>query len=390
MDRRTFQGLSMPCAFLNEDALERNIQSIIQLHKGKRVRIASKSLRSVSVMKKILQSHSCFQGIMCYSPAEVLFLIEQGFDDLLLGYPAWDEEALQKISILTKQGYKITCMVDCEEHILYLEHIALQVEGKFRICFDIDMSSRFLGFHFGVKRSPLRTAEQVLQVADRVLQSSCFKIDGVMGYEAQIAGVGDNVPKQSLHNKVVSYLKRRSVREVAKRRELIVQALGQKGISLRFVNGGGTGSIKTTVQDESVTEITVGSAFYSPLLFDYYKDIAFEPAVGFVLPIVRQPEPRVYTCLGGGYIASGMTGKEKQPQPYMPSGAKLLPLEGAGEVQTPVYYEGTEQLRIGEGIVFRHSKAGELCERFSSLHRISDGEVVGEYRTYRGDGQCFL
>lgn len=390
MDRRAFQGLSMPCAFLNEDALERNIQSIIQLHKGKRIRIASKSLRSVSVMKKILQSHPCFQGIMCYAPAEVLFLIEQGFDDLLLGYPVWDEEALKKISILTKQGYKITCMVDCEEHILYLEHIALQVEGTFRICLDIDMSSRFLGFHFGVKRSPLRTAEQVLQVANRVLQSSCLNIDGVMGYEAQIAGVGDHVPNQTLQNKVVAYLKRRSVREVTKRRGAIVQALEQKGISLRFVNGGGTGSIKTTVQDESVTEITVGSAFYSPVLFDYYKDIAFEPAVGFVLPIVRQPEPHVYTCLGGGYIASGMTGKDKQPQPYMPSGAKLLPLEGAGEVQTPIYYEGTEQLRIGEGIAFRHSKAGELCERFSSLYRISDGEVVGEYETYRGDGQCFL
>lgn len=390
MNKDIFRKVSLPCAFLNEDALEKNIQTVIRLHKGKRVRIASKSLRSVAVMKKILRSHTCFQGIMCYSPIEVLFLIEQGFDDLLLGYPAWDDEALKKMSSLTKEGHVITCMVDCEEHLVYLEKIAREVEGKFRVCFDVDMSTNFFGFHFGVRRSPLRTVAQVVELAERTLQSSFLILDGVMGYEAQIAGVGDHVPKQNVRNMMISYLKRKSVKEVTKRRSDVVRALQQQGVSLRFVNGGGTGSIITTAEEEMVTEITVGSAFYSPTLFDYYKDVTFEPAVGFVLPIVRKPKPNIYTCLGGGYIASGMTGQDKQPQPYMPAGAKLLSLEGAGEVQTPVYYDGTEELQIGEGILFRHSKAGELCERFSKLYRVANGEIVGTYETYRGDGECFL
>jgi D-serine deaminase-like pyridoxal phosphate-dependent protein len=38
----------------------------------------------------------------------------------------------------------------------------------------------------------------------------------------------------------------------------------------------------------------------------------------------------------------------------------------------------------------RHSKAGELCERFNHLVLLEDGEVVDEVTTYRGDGQCFL
>ena len=45
-------------------------------------------------------------------------------------------------------------------------------------------------------------------------------------------------------------------------------------------------------------------------------------------------------------------------------GAKLLALEGAGEVQTPIFYNGEERVEIGDSILFRHSKAGELCERF--------------------------
>jgi D-serine deaminase-like pyridoxal phosphate-dependent protein len=47
-------------------------------------------------------------------------------------------------------------------------------------------------------------------------------------------------------------------------------------------------------------------------------------------------------------------------------------------------------LAIGDPIFFRHSKAGELCERFTRLLLVSRGAVVGEASTYRGDGQCFL
>ncbi|MED1568272.1 amino acid deaminase/aldolase [Bacillus paramycoides] len=390
MDRSIFKELPLPCAFLDEVALERNIQSIIKLSGHKKIRIASKSLRSVSIMKKILATNDCFQGIMCFSPREALFLIEQGFNDLLLGYPAYNERALYEISLLTKQGFIITCMVDCEEHIVYLEKIAEKSSGCFRVCLDIDMSSRFFRFHFGVRRSPVKDVQNALKIVEKVKASPYLILDGVMGYEAQIAGVGDDMPKQWLQNKLISYLKRKSVLEIHKRRGNIVKEIQNLGVELRFVNGGGSGSIKSTEQDNSVTEITVGSAFYSPKLFDYYKEVEFQPAVGFALQVVRKPDRYIYTCLGGGYIASGAVGKDKEPEVWKPDGAKLLALEGAGEVQTPVYYNGDEQLYIGDTILLRHSKAGELCERFPVLYRIKQGEIVGEYSTYRGDNQCFL
>lgn len=390
MDRGIFKEVPLPCAFLDEVALEKNIQSIIELSGNKKIRIASKSLRSIPVMKKILAANDRFQGIMCFSPREALFLIEQGFNDVLLGYPAYDERALHEISLLTKQGLFITCMVDCEEHIVYLEKIAEKSKGCFRVCLDIDMSSRFLKFHFGVKRSPVKNVQGALKIVKKVKDSSYLILDGVMGYEAQIAGVGDHIPNQWMKNKVISYLKKKSVIEVIERRGRMVNEIQNLGIELRFVNGGGTGSIKTTEQDSSVTEITVGSAFYSPKLFDYYKEVKFQPAVGFALPVVRKPDMSIYTCLGGGYIASGASGKDKEPEVWRPEGAKLLPLEGAGEVQTPIFYNGEERVEIGDAILFRHSKAGELCERFPFLYRIKKGEIVGEYSTYRGDGQCFL
>jgi hypothetical protein len=88
-------------------------------------------------------------------------------------------------------------------------------------------------------------------------------------------------------------------------------------------------------------------------------------------------------------VASGAAGRDRLPVPYLPAGARLLPAEGAGEVQTPVLYRGPERLELGDPVLLRHAKAGELCEHFPSLLLIQDGTVVGEAATYRGQGQHF-
>ena len=45
------------------------------------------------------------------------------------------------------------------------------------------------------------------------------------------------------------------------------------------------------------------------------------------------------TVLGGGYLASGVGGKDRMPVPHLPAGLKLDPLEGAGEVAVPDFGE---------------------------------------------------
>lgn len=383
------KDLSLPALLLDLDAFDQNCQSIAEKANGKTIRIATKSIRSISVLKRIFQSSPVFKGLMSYSPAEAVFLAEHGFDDILLGYPCWDYQALSQIAKLNAAGKQITCMIDSSEQIVHLNKIARKENGLFYLCMDIDMSTTFGGFHFGVRRSPLKTEEDVIQLLQQIKESPKLELIGMMGYEAQIAGVGDKVPSQQLKNQAVKFLKKKSIHEIELRRELIVQALEREGFQLEFVNGGGTGSLDTTSQEESVTELTAGSGFYAPLLFDYYRNFRFAPALFFALPVVRKPTTNIYTCLGGGYVSSGPHGEDKVPQPVYPSGGKLLPFEGAGEVQTPVFYEnGT--LEIGDAIIFRAAKAGEICERFNEIICFSGQQVVNQFKTYRGEGKCFL
>jgi D-serine deaminase-like pyridoxal phosphate-dependent protein len=159
---------------------------------------------------------------------------------------------------------------------------------------------------------------------------------------------------------------------------------------LGLVNGGGTGSLHTTSREEAVTEVTAGSGFYAPSLFDRYSAFELTPAAMFALPVVRRPGPGVATLLGGGYHASGASGQDRLPEPYLPRGLRLDPMEGAGEVQTPVIGRAAHELRLGDRVYLRHAKAGELCERFDSLYLVSGGAIVDEVPTYRGEGRCYL
>ncbi|HLH61643.1 MAG TPA: amino acid deaminase/aldolase [Ktedonobacteraceae bacterium] len=394
--KSVFGNRPMPFAYVDLDLLEQNIGQVVtraggnEEKTGKRVRLASKSLRCVAITRRILSFDPCFRGLMCFTAREAVYLAGLGFDDLLLGYPAYNEQDIAAIACATAEGAHITLMVDCLEHVERVEKIARRHGVRLPLCLEVDMSLDVPGLHFGVWRSPLRTVEQARPVVRRILASECVWLDGLMGYEAQIAGVGDNFVGQTVKNTLVRQLKRRSIREVARRRAALVEMIGSYGVALRFVNGGGTGSIDSTRAEDVVTEVTVGSAFYAPALFDNYRNFRYQPAAGFAIEIVRHPQPSIYTCLGGGYVASGSAGPEKLPQPYLPQGAALEVLEGAGEVQTPIRYNGPLALTIGDPIFLRHSKAGELCERFTHLLLVQDGAVVDEVTTYRGDGQCFL
>jgi D-serine deaminase-like pyridoxal phosphate-dependent protein len=261
------------------------------------------------------------------------------------------------------------------------------------VCIEADASLRLAGgrVHLGVRRSPLHTPAQAAALARDIAGRPALELIGLMGYEAQVAGVGDRPAGRPLMGAVIRRMQRASVRDLRTRRAEIVAAVQEAaGRELELVNAGGTGSIESSVAEPVVTEVAAGSGLYGPGLFDHYSRFAPRPAALFALPVVRRPAPGIATALGGGYVASGAPGPDRLPVPVHPPGLRLDAREGAGEAQTPLLGPGAAGLRIGDRVWLRHAKAGELCERFDILHLVSDGRVVDAVRTYRGEGQAFL
>jgi D-serine deaminase-like pyridoxal phosphate-dependent protein len=393
---RATADLDPPFALVDLDALWANAADLERRATPKPIRLASKSLRCRSLQERVLAREG-FAGTLAFTLPEALWLARHGFEDILVAYPTADRAALRELAQLADElpRARVTVMVDSVAQ-LDLVDAAVRVTGRtpaapIRVCIDLDAGYRALGGRIvvGAKRSPVHTPAQAAALARAILARERVRLVGVMSYEAQTAGLGDAPSGRPLRALAIRAIQSLSVRELAARRARAVAAVRELA-PLELVNGGGTGSLHLTAREPAVTELTAGSGLYGPALFDSYRAFTPRPAALFALPVVRRPGPGVATVLGGGYLASGPADAGRLPAPYLPTGLRLDRQEGAGEVQTPLLGDAADRLAVGDRVWLRHAKAGELCERFASLHLLAGERIVEEVPTYRGEGQCFL
>ncbi|MDP3892754.1 alanine racemase [Nocardioides sp.] len=380
-----------PAYVVDLDAFDANAADLARRAGGTPVRIASKSVRVPALLARALALPP-FHGVLAYSLAEALFLHRSGVsDDLVLGYPVVDRTALAALLADEAAASAITLMTDDPAQLDVVDEVRASLPGQpdtpVRVAIDVDAGLRRLGQHLGPKRSPLHDISDVVRYAEHVLARPGFRLVGVMTYEGQVAGVPDAVPGQRAKSAVVRKMKAASVRQLDERRHAVAAALAPL-VDLELWNSGGTGSLETSAVPP-VTELAAGSGLLVPHLFDHYRSFTAEPAAFLGVPVVRRPSASTVTVAGGGLIASGPVAADRAPVPWAPAGLSLTGMEGAGEVQTPLTGPGTNGLRIGDLVWFRHAKAGEPAEHVRQVHLVQGDAVVDTVPTYRGLDQAW-
>lgn len=374
--------LPAPLAAVDMAALTANADDLVRRAGGTPIRIATKSVRVRGLLEWAL-ARPGFQGLMAYALPEAIWLVRNGATDVLVAYPTVDRDSLADLRADPALASAITVMVDDPEQLRLIA--SAPGAGQVRVCLDIDASLRLARSHLGVRRSPVHSVSQAVNAARAIVAEPATRLVGLMFYDAQIAGMPDTGAD-------VRAMKAASARELRHRRPRIVEAVSRLS-TLDIVNAGGTGSIDVVADDPCLTEVAAGSGLFGPTLFDDYRDFTPQPAFAYALPVTRRPAPDIRTLFGGGYMASGEVSSTRQPTPVWPEGLRVLPREGVGEVQTPITGTAAAALRVGDRVWWRHPKAGEVCERFASVHLVDvadDGEgSVASVPTYRGEGRCF-
>lgn len=377
---------SRPVGILDLDDFDANAADLLRRAGPKPIRVASKSLRIRSAVQRALQLPG-FAGVLAFSLPEAIWLAESGIQDVVMGYPCTDPVALRALAGHEQAREQVTLMVD---DTAQLDALAAAAPGHppLQIAVELDAAYRpMCGVGIGAARSPLRTAAQIAALGAAIVHRPNLSLVGMMAYEGQIAGVPNAGP--GLRGAVVRAMQRASAADIAERRALAVEALGTMA-ELRFVNGGGTGSLESTAAEPAVTEVAAGSGLIGPGLFDGYRKFMPRPALHFGLQVVRRPDPRTVTVHGGGWIASGPAGTDRLPIVAWPQGLKYRGSEGPGEVQTPLLGAAAASMRLGDTVYFRHAKAGEPAEHLNAVAVYSRGSIVGQWATYRGEGKAFL
>lgn len=394
--RDALAEVPLPAAVVDLDALDHNIDLIRStLDAGTcTLRPATKSVRCPDLLRHILgRGGDRFAGLMCFTALEAVALAADGFDDLLVAYPSVRPAPLRRVARAVSRGATIRLVVDCPTHVEACAEAARAEGTELGVLLELDLSYRSLGghLHLGARRSPVRSVADARALAAGIRTTQGVRLDGLMGYEAHVASTREADPSAPAQGPVLRSLKRHVlVPSLQRLRQQVVAALRSDGHHLAVVNGGGTGSLRTTPTEAACTEVTAGSGFLCSHLFSGFDDLALQPALFFALEVVRRPDPRIATCLGGGIVASGAAGPDRLPVPWRPLGLHLLGMEGAGEVQTPVRLPPGLPLQPGDPVVFRPAKAGEPAERFDRYLLLRGGRPAGWAATYRGLGHTFL
>ena len=386
-----FADLDAPFAFVDLDAMWANSDNMLRQIAGKPIRVASKSLRCRPLLRSILDRDG-YEGLLTFTLPETLWLYGEGFRNLVVAYPTADRAALRALADVTAgdPDGAPAVMVDSIEQLDLIDAAVGEPPAPLRVCLDFDSSLWLAGgrVKIGPKRTPVHAPADARRLAESIEARASVRLVGMMCYEGHIAGLGD-IASSRTRSTAIARMQRKSYAELRDRRAAAVESI-RSVAELEFVNAGGTGDLQLVATEPAMTEATAGSGFYAPTLFDNYSAFTLDPAAMFAQPVVRRPGRGIVTALGGGYLASGPGDKARLPSPYLPGGLELDPTEGAGEVQTPLIGAPADRLRVGDKVYFRHTKAGELCERFDHLYLVEGDQIVDQVPTYRGDAKTFL
>jgi D-serine deaminase-like pyridoxal phosphate-dependent protein len=394
-----------PAAVVSLADFHRNLDAIVNAADAfpdRTIRIATKSIRVPALIERAMRRKpSLFVGLMTFSAAETLHLARLGFDDFLLAYPPAQPEDAAALAQAAALKKVVRVAFDSPIHLRWLQAAAEKYQTTIGVCLDLDMSIRFLGQHAGVKRSPIRHPSQLQPIIEALRKSPRLHLDSILSYEAQVAGLPDrDVHRPWWLRPLVPIIKRKSLRFARESRARFCEALQQAGFPITIVNGGGTGSAWQTMHDPSVTEITIGSGLLQSTLFDGYdpavRGSAGAPALQLLLRVCRRPDDLHATLFSGGFIASGPPGLSRTPTLLPADGLSVLQDEGWGEVQTPVRWRKANDAAaraaapaIGEAVLCRPAKAGEIAERFNEYWLLNADGSFERVPTYRGQGVCF-
>jgi len=224
---RATAGLQAPFAIVDLDAMWTNAADLERRAAPKPIRLASKSLRCRALQERTLDREG-FRGTLAFTLPEALWLASHGTSDLLVAYPTADAHALRTL-VGPERDVLVTLMVDSVEQLDLIEAAVGRERRQLRVCMDVDAGWHALGgrVRVGVKRSPVHTPQQAVELARAIVARRAFRLVGLMMYEAQIAGLGDAPPGRPLRARAIRAIQSLSARELVPRRAAVLAAVEQ-------------------------------------------------------------------------------------------------------------------------------------------------------------------
>ncbi|MCP4664989.1 MAG: amino acid deaminase/aldolase, partial [Deltaproteobacteria bacterium] len=115
-----FRGERLPLAFVDLDRFDANVAYVAatQEHSGKSIRVASKSLRCMALIKRIFaMGGHAYQGILAFTVEEAAHLAANGLDDIMVAYPTLQASDMALAAETARKTAFFSMVVDSRAHL---------------------------------------------------------------------------------------------------------------------------------------------------------------------------------------------------------------------------------------------------------------------------------
>lgn len=228
--------LTTPALLLDLAVVRENIATMAAALRGPtRLRPHAKSHKCVQIAE--LQIEAGAAGLTTATVWEAAAMARAGVADLLIANEVVGEEKTLCLADIAGIA-KVTVAIDHLQNAEAVSAAARRAGAQIGVLIDIDV---------GMNRCGVRTAEEAVVLARKVVSLPGLKLRGVMGYEGHcVLEVNRAVRAREAHEAMQTLL-------------ATVDALVAEGFNIDVVSAGGTGTYDLTGADPRVTEIQAGS-----------------------------------------------------------------------------------------------------------------------------------
>ncbi|HET7314585.1 1-acyl-sn-glycerol-3-phosphate acyltransferase [Salinisphaera sp.] len=372
--REAFADQALPFAYVDLDQLEAHIRSVLDIAANKPLRVDARVLRCPEIIERVMRANARFHGVKCATVDEALYLAGYSeLNDFLVAFPVVQPAPVKRLCAAIGQGHGLTLTVDSTDTLDMLDETARAAEVELPLCVEIDTSAG-IDDASPSRRSAVHDTKALVELARAIDARDNLSFRGVLIFDTQ--------------RQTRSGQDQRNGRHLLDARAGVISALSEAGLKPSLVDCGGIGELSFNANDPSVTEITVGAAFFGLADASATEAKSETPAAGYASEIMRRTDTQLYATLSGGYTAPDTRKGTTLPAVYLPRAAELDDLAGAGAGQLPIF-DADNELCVGAPVFMRPANASELCERFDRLVLMQDGAIVGHARTYRAIGDQF-
>lgn len=275
--------IDTPALLVDLDRMEANIARIAgecRVH-GVAWRPHIKGHKSPGIAK--LQLAAGAIGVTCAKLGEAEIMVAAGIADILIANQIVGAPKVARLMALGRKA-RVVVAVDCLAHLDALDAAARAAGQRQDVVIEVDV---------GMGRAGLPPGPAVVAFARAIAARDGLTFAGLVTWESHAVTIADPEEKARVVETALA-----QVAETA-------AACAAVGLPARIVSCGGTGTFPLCIRQPGVTEVQVGGAIFSDVLYRTKFHVDLPPALTLLATVTSRPTPTRLVLDAGKKAMSG-------------------------------------------------------------------------------------